>query len=261
MVFFINERSLEPYVDSVDALKLCLKAMTELRHARVDGCALHRDSAHFLDPAFRQRFNNLALPRDVKASLRELVFSERHYPCWRPHRLSDPTDTFACEAPAMICADETLAEAGRRAGIAETPVLLLTSEGSAFDGRATLDLARNAVTVQVALATTEEQIRAYLAAQPGQYDPTAGRVPQDSETVLAKNPARFTYIGKVEFRRKRRVYEETGTGRLFHVDNGHPGQSAHLEVYTGTRVHVGTADIHEGTVDTSTCRAGRRLRF
>jgi hypothetical protein len=104
-------------------------------------------------------------------------------------------------------------------------------------------------------------VQEWIAQQKGHFDPDANLVPRDFQTVLEKAPARFRRTGKVERRFSRRVFEETATGRLFYVDEGHPGHSAHLEVFDANRQHVGTADIKTGTVDTTKKVNGRELRF
>lgn len=82
--------------------------------------------------------------------------------------------------------------------------------------------------------------------------------PRDFQTVLQKAPHRS---GRVERRFSRRIFEEIATGRLYYVDEGHPGHSAHLELFSPNREHLGTADIVNGTLNAADRIAGRMLKF
>jgi hypothetical protein len=263
VVFFLNDRSLSQYADLAGAFRLCIKARDELSRAPVGLPVLHRDKSFFDTTDFKQRFNNTRMPSDLKAIARTIAFSDRIYGCWRPARISNETDTHECIAPQMTCRDETLAEAAARRGAAvPQAVLLLSAEGPPFEGLDSVELTKGGAAVQLILAKTEEEVRAFLGAQSGQFEPSENRVPQDSETILVKDPKRFRLkVGKRERRRGQRVYEEIATGRLFHVDKDHRGHSAHLEVFTSSLAHVGTGNIHTGAVDETKREATYWLRW
>jgi hypothetical protein len=261
MVLFINDRSLGEHADLVAALRLFKDVLTEIRQAGVT-CSLHRDCNHFLSPSFKQRFNNLPLPCDIRAILRELVFSDKHFPCWRPARRSDAATIYECAAPEMMLADETTAEAAERTvDAAETPVVLLSAADSNFAGLDSLAITRNGESLQPFIALSVERIQRHLAEIFGQYDTNTKTAPRDFQTVLGKDAYRFVYTGKVERRLGRRVYIERPTGRYFYVDEGHPGPTAHLEVFSSIFAHLGTADVNTGALNPAARVAGRWLRF
>jgi hypothetical protein len=261
MNLFINDRSLVAYVNLARALLLCTEAITEIREAKV-ACMLHRDSSYFLAPDFKQKFNNLSLPCDIRAVLRELAFSDKHFPCWRAKRSSDAETFYECAAPAMTLLDETIAEAAERSGdAAAAPVVLLSADDSEFAGRDSLAVTKNGELLRPNIALTKKRIRKYIAAIPGQYDTSSTSAPRDFQTILGKDDARFAYTGKVERRLGRRVFIEPATNRYFYVDEGHPGPTAHLEVFSHVFAHLGTADISTGTLNAANRKADRWLRF
>ena len=76
MIGFLNERSLEDYVDWEASLRLFLVAAQKLSAVQI---RLFKDSAFFFEPRFTSRFNSLGFPKDQQALIRELVFSDRYY--------------------------------------------------------------------------------------------------------------------------------------------------------------------------------------
>jgi hypothetical protein len=76
-----------------------------------------------------------------------------------------------------------------------------------------------------------------------------------------KAPDRFRVTGKLERRFRRKVFEEIATHRLHYVDEGHPGISAHLEVFSATGEHLGTADIATGELNIANRVNGRTLKL
>lgn len=78
---------------------------------------------------------------------------------------------------------------------------------------------------------------------------------------VSSDPDRFRATGRMERRFSRRIFQEIATGRLYHVDEGHPGHSAHLEVFSATLEHLGAADINTGLLDATERVEGRRLRM
>src|SRR5262245_35839871 len=111
MIAFLNDRSFELHNDWAVALVSFLKAAYKLS---VTNVILLRDSNFFLQPVFLERFHSIALPKDQRALILELVFSERHYKCWRPNRVSNAIDEYSCSAPPLNLRDESLSEAAER---------------------------------------------------------------------------------------------------------------------------------------------------
>jgi hypothetical protein len=108
MIGFLNERSLEEHVNWEDALRLFLDAAHQLSAVQAP---LMKDSAFFFDPNFRKRFGSLSFRGDLQGLIRQVVFSERYYKCWRPGRISIEVDVYSCDVPRLELMDESLCEA------------------------------------------------------------------------------------------------------------------------------------------------------
>src|SRR5260370_3882215 len=140
MIAFLNERSLEQHSDWAASLNAFLVAAHELTAAKV---VLFRDSEFFLQPAFKQRFNTLGLPKDVRSLIRDLVFSTRYYSCWRPGRQSERDEIFSCGRPNVELRDESVAEAAeRRLRDAHALIAILSAADSASGPEAVLGITR-----------------------------------------------------------------------------------------------------------------------
>jgi len=261
MIGFINEHSFDQYGDWGIFLTFFLKAAQELAPSPA---ILFKDSGFFLQDTFKQRFNALAFPKDQRALIQELAFGNRYYRCWRPERVSDAADNYTCAAPVLHLNDVSICEAAERT-LADPPnsVSLLTPSGSAFGVASPLNFVKvsSQQAIQLANAAGLEAVRKWLAAQRGHYDPTSSSAPRDFQTVLRKDDQRFRDTGKLERRFRRTIFEETETGRFYYVDDGHPGNSAHLEVFSASGEHLGTSDIATGTLNIASRVEGRRLKL
>ncbi|PZR75263.1 MAG: hypothetical protein DLM73_05760 [Chthoniobacterales bacterium] len=264
MFAFLNERSLEPFCDWEAGLLFFLRAALELR-ASAPICEIRRDDTFFTNPAFSQRFNHCHFPKDVRALVRQLVFSDRYCATWLPERLSVETDIYECNHPEVELQDESASEAAeRKLRNAALEILLFSVADSAFGGVQTVQIklkAASAAVVSLPNLSNSPDLSRWLSQQHGYYDPDSPAAPRDFQTVLEQAPARFTFTGKLERRFSRCVYLENKTRRFFYVDEGHPGKSAHLEVYSATEDHLGTARIDSGLLDPSTRVKGRKLRW
>ncbi len=261
MIGFLNERSLETYGNWSVPLQFFLLAAQELSPAAP---VLFRDSVFFSQAYFRQRFNSLSFPKDQRALIQELVFGSRYYKCWRPERLSGQTDDYTSANPILQLRDESIGEAAETMLQHPTAsVSLLSAPDSAFSDIDPLAVSK-ALTqqaVQLRNASSVAVIKRWIIGQRGYYDPSSTSAPRDFQTILAKSPQRFCITSKVERRFSRRIFEETATGRLYYVDDGHPGHSAHLEVFSANREHLGTADIETGTLNVADRIPGRTLKL
>jgi excinuclease UvrABC nuclease subunit len=261
MIGFLNERSLEQYGDWVISLKLFLGVAQELTPL---GSTLLKDSRFFSNPDVIRRFNSLAFPKDQRALMRDLVFGNRYYRCWTQGRVSIGTESYTCVEPALNLVDESLSEAAeRKLSEAGEAVSLLSAPGSAFHNKASVTISKlsSGQAVELRNASSIETITAWIVSERGHYDLNSQSAPRDLQTVLIKYPDRFRQTGKVERRFSRHVFEEIATGRLYYVDGGHPGYSAHLEVFSATGEHLGIADINRGELDITAQVNGRVLRL
>jgi len=261
MIAFLNDRSLETYNDWGRCLTYFLVSAQEL----LDVTALrYRDSGFFFRPEFRQRFNQLGLPKDTRALIRDLVFSDRYYRCWRPERVSSPGDDYQCPEVTLEMRDESICEAAQRklADGAASIALLSAADSTFGHGRPiTVLKISTAQTINLKNATTIVVLRHWLATERGYYDINSGSAPKDFQTILLKASNRFRTTGKAERRFSRQVFEEIATGSLYYVDDGHPGPSAHLEVFSARGDHIGTADIGTGDLSPSERVPGRKLKL
>ncbi len=261
MLGFLNEHSLEIYGDWSRSLTFFLIAANKLSpHTTL----LLKDSAYFSQGQFKQRFNAISLPKDQRALISEVVFGNRYYSCWRPTRVSLDTEQYSCALPPLQTQDTSICEAAERRLTAQgEKVFLLSAPNSAFAQQNTVNVLKTSSQQAAPLpnAAALEVIVRWLASERGNYDRSSASTPRDFQTVLQKNQARFRPTNMIERRFSRRVFEEIATGRLFYVDDAHPGASAHLEVFSSNREHLGTADIDTGNVNEAGRVAGRTLRY
>jgi hypothetical protein len=261
MIAFLNERSLEAHSDWSAGLQLFLLVAQEFAAA---GDQVFRDGRYFLSTEFKRRFNTLAFPKDQRALVLSLVFSDRYCPCWTPRRESDSQTEYSCEDPAAALIDESLCEAAERAR-ANLPlsVAAISTLDSVFGDRLQLRVSSgtwNGVQVELRNATALAVAREFIAQRRGQYDRTSHASPRDFQTILERDTARFLRSGRVE-RRGRRIFQEIETRRFYYVDDAHDGHVAHLEVFSESGEHLGIADIDTGVLDESRRVEGRRLRL
>jgi hypothetical protein len=261
MIAFLNEHSLEEYGDWSNALSFFLGAARELSTV---SAVLFKDSAYFSEGCFKRKFHAISFPKDQRALILELVFGSRYYKCWRPARLSNCTDEYTCTNPRLDLHDVTICEAAEhKLADASASVSLLSASGSAFsniDPITVLKTSSQRVT-ELKNATSINAITRWIVAQKGYYDPASTSAPRDAQTILGRDSVRFRATGKFDRKFSRSVFEEVASGRLYHVDEGHPGYSAHLEVYSASREHLGTADIRAGELNTAERVNGRVLRY
>jgi len=140
---------------------------------------------------------------------------------------------------------------------------LLSAPDSSFDHIDPIVVTKGSTQQSVDLrnATSIQLVKQWIVGQRGYYNPASTYAPRDFQTVLLRAPHRFHPTGKVERGFSRSIFEETARGRLYYVDEGHPGHSAHLEVFSANREHLGTADILNGTLNATNRVAGRRLKL
>lgn len=262
MMAFLNERSLEEHANWGKALKFFLRATDELKTA---GALLFRDSAFFFGGSFKQRFNSVSigLPPMERALVRQIVFSNAVWKCWRAERVSAESAEYQCDDPPFSARDESVCEAAEwKFRSSESEPGMLSADDSNFADKSTFRV-RNAIAAEVELpnSVTVEAVRTWIARQRGYFDPALNLAPRDSQTILEKDPVRFHRTGRVQYvgGKYRRVYEEANTRRQFYVDEGHPGHSAHLEVFDADGSHLGEADITTGTLDPSKREPGRAI--
>ncbi|MEK6288032.1 MAG: hypothetical protein AABO57_20115 [Acidobacteriota bacterium] len=261
MIGFLNEHSLGDHGASEASLNFFLLAAQELAR---EGTILFKDSHFFLTADFAREFNALSLPKDVRALIRELVFGERYYRCWRPERLSNDIDQYTCHEPVLALQDHSICEAAERKILDNgLEASLLSAEDSAFQDRYQISVSKDRTRQQIELRclSSLSLVRRWVTEQRGYYDPASAVAPKDFQTILLKLPDRFRATSKIERRGFRRVFEEMETCRLYYVDEGHPGGSAHIEVFSAHGEHLGTADINTGELDGSARVNGRTLKL
>jgi hypothetical protein len=261
MIGFLNERSLEEYGDWIASLTLFLKAAQQLLKI---GSLRLKDSRFFSQPDTIRRFNALAFPKDQRALMQDLVFGSRYYNCWTQGRFSIEAENYACADPALDLLDESLSEAAeRKLAQAAEAVSVLSAPDSAFRDKRLVTVSKlsSGQAVELRNASSVEAVMQWIVSERGYYDLNSQSAPLDFQTVLVKDPGRFHGTGRRDRRFSRRIFEEIATGRLYYVDDGHPGHSAHLEVFSANREHLGRADINTGAVDFTTRENGRTLKL
>ena len=140
---------------------------------------------------------------------------------------------------------------------------LLSAPDSQFGNNSLIRLKKaNEVNwVEVQNSESVESIRSWIAQQRGFFDPGLNTAPKDYQTILEKAPHRFQRTGRTQkvAGKYRRIYRENETARLFYVDEGHPGGSAHLEVFDSVGNHLGEASIVTGDIDYSKADAKKKI--
>ena len=260
MIGFLNERSLGEYGDWCKSLRIFLEIAQELLNV---GALLLKDSRFFVRPEVIQRFNSISFPKDERALIRSLVFGNRYYRCWTEGRLSVTTENYICLNPALNLLDESLSEAAERKIVFTTEdVGVLSADDSSFHTeKLIISKSSSGESVELSNATSVDHVMKWIVSQRGYYNLDSRSAPRDFQTVLMKDSSRFRATGKVERRFCRQVFEEMATGRFYYVDDAHPGNSAHLEVFSAQGDHLGTADINRGDLNTEGRVVGRILRL
>jgi hypothetical protein len=252
MIIYLNERSLEKHANWGAGLRLFWEVAIDLsRHAD-----LFKDSHFFLGAEFKQRFNSAlaGAPQELRPRLREIAFSERYWKCWRPLKVSTAGDQFVCQDPMVLIQDESICEAAAlKQCKGELVVGVVSTADSAFANKPLLRLTNQATQSPVELRNADSagSARQWIAQERGYYDPTSRVAPADFQTILVKDATRFRRTGRVRnvAGKDRRIYLEVNSGNQFYVDEGHPGHSAHLEVFDSNGRHLGEADIESGNLD------------
>lgn len=262
---------MQGHADLRRGLRFFWEAAVELQKCQAK---LHRDSEFYMTPDFARRFNalkfpadpELKLPPDLRSRLREVAYSEKFWKCWRQERVSDESEEYICDTPSGHFRDVSICEAAEvKRQQSGSDVGILSAEDSAFAGVQRLNLTKTRSAEQVQLHNTAlmHSVRQWITQQRGYYDPASRTAPKDFQTVLEGDAERFERtnhfwnVAGVD----RRIFREIETGRYFYVDEGHPGLSAHLEVFDAQKKHVGEADISTGAVDTSKRVEGREIWF
>lgn len=262
MIAFLNERSLEEHSDWMAGLQLFLLIAQEFSACKE---AIFRDASYFLSGQFKGRFNSLAIPKDQRALVQALVFSDRYCPCWRPQRVSNAEVEYSCVDPVLALIDESICEAAERARATQPlSVIAVSTPDSVFGGGQRITVSSvswNGEAVELRNAAALRVIKELIAQRRGHYERTSHSAPKDFQTVLEKDPSRFRRTGQVERRSSRRIFQEIQTHHFYYVDDGHWGHAAHLEVFSDDGVHLGVADIDEGVLDDAGRVEGRRLRL
>jgi len=252
MVAFLNERSLEEHANWGAGLRLFWEAATELSGK----AELFRDSSFFFGPEFKQRLGHAlaGAPSELRPLLRQIAFSNRYWKCWRAERISGEDEVFCCENPRTLLRDESICEAAeRKLRNGEMTIGVISIMGSTFSRKPRLYSVKQSTQNRVELRNADSValVRQWIADERGYYDAASSSAPKDFQTILEKDSDRFQRTGRFQnvAGKDRRVYLEVCTGRRFYVDEGHPGHSAHLEVFDSDGRHFGVADIATGEVD------------
>jgi hypothetical protein len=261
MLAFLNEGSIGAHTDLRNGLQFFWQAATELQNAEAK---LYRDSSFFFTAEFARQFNALTfpsdpalkLPPDIRSRLREVAFSERFWKCWRPNRVSDSLDEFMCDIQNATFRNTSICEAAEmKLQRISSDVGILSAKDSVYAETPMFNVTKVSLAQRVELRNADSLalVRRWMANERGYYDPDSNVAPKDFQTVLEKDSNRFRrtkHFWNVAGM-DRRIYLETETGRFFYVDEGHPGRSAHLEVFGPDHKHIGEAHIGTGVVDPS----------
>lgn len=261
MISYLNECSLRKHGDWQGALSFFLAVARRL--ASVD-VRLFRNSSFFHNPDFAKRFNSLSFPGEEQQFIKAMVYGDRYFQCWRPERLSIDTDIYTCNGPIGKHLDKSICEATEQKIQVDTLIVsLLSAPDSDFQNRREVSVTKDSTGQQIQLrgVSSLAMLNEWITEQRGYYDRTSETAPRDFQTVLVKEPHRFRPTGRYERKFSRRIYEEIETGKLFYVDEGHPGHSAHLEVFSPNNEHLGIADIDTGELNKEEKVEGRTLKL
>jgi hypothetical protein len=258
---FLNEASIREDL-SVSALRLIYEMTRELAATDlVQGFFLNRQ--FFEDGEFKSKFNRLPFTDpQLKAIIRAMVFSSKHFNDWRSQRVSAIQHTYECVELSENFTDDSQCEAAEIKLQSISDCLLLGASGSRWRQFQQLHFriqGRDIASLESLV--TRNQLFAFLAKQPDYYNSATKDPPRDFQTVLIKDAARFVRTGKIERNGRRRVFMETATSYFYYVDNLHWGRAAHLEVFDSNEEHCGEADVAKGTIDRSKRVSGRRIQW
>jgi len=179
---------------------------------------------------------------------------KNHCKDWRVSRISNATQSYQCNNPAVVFTDDSVAEcAERKLHVGHQPYLLINFSASCFSGHKTVEIIRNSDGKSVEVHCCDDDAswqqwftndyRSFV------YDPSSNVAPSPKQTVL-REASRFQ---RVPHKGWEQPYREVANGNVWYVDRFHDGRKPHLEVFSRLGTHLGEADleghIKPGTID------------
>ena len=272
---FVNECSLHGQFYDLGSFQVAIKGFVELvkrtRQAAEHGRGqllrsqqLERQKALGNMP-LTQALNNLP-NRDLRDYFADVVFNRTNPQPWEDMQKHSSAGDYFCsdldlpptfQRAVVGTSMAELAERRRQDDTLQGFLLNLMSSGLCGRADVTVTVQNSAVRLLCydALSALERWIGQQ---QPVPVYTTNCTVPPlDAQTCLV-NTLRFEPTAMMN--RWRRVFRERTSDRLFAVDNLHFGRGAELEVFDKRKKHIGTADIHQGKLNTAGKVEGRRLQ-
>jgi hypothetical protein len=266
MQAFINELSFVEY-PSLEELSNALIAMVEMTEVI---SLLNKEHQLYGEEMkmFRTVENNYIFAESlnrVEKTVRERlkIALKNNVEFWRRERVHRADVEYFCQEIAINVTDTSIAEAAERSIQRTNDTALLNFQNSPFS-LSKLHILNKDEGIQTILDAVEDAVNLVLLLERlyptkrYQYDEKSIDEPKDWQTCL-RNTERFKRIGKFSGSKGRIVYKERETGRLFYVDSFHNGKASHVEVFDALKCHLGTADIHNGILDTTQKERGRVL--
>lgn len=115
----------------------------------------------------------------------------------------------------------------------------------------------SSISVEIDGLDNQEGLHHWISLKFPTYSDNSTYTPRDQQTIL-NDKKRFKKTSIIF--QGRNIYCEYSTGHYWYIDNFHPGQSAHFEVFDKQRKHIGEADL-EGNIDKTKCDKTKRIQF
>ncbi len=267
MQLFINEWSLEAQYSDLTIFRnalLTILGLAKAIHADFETCRNYYAEDYlyayeytaFSDEPFMtfHQINDVSF----KTYVRRILYEELRVSDWRSEQVHNSEALYECLAD--LCSGTSVAEAAERLmQNGRGPTILLNFTPSKFDGLSVVAVTKDSIhTVHVDCSNTLAMVAAWLQKIKRLvpvYDLTSRETPRDEQTVLT-DIMRFKLT---PYRKQgRKVYEERATRYKMYVDNLHYGEAAHIEVFSKSNQHLGTAGL-DGTIDLNKVEAGREF--
>jgi len=272
---FLNECSLHGQFYDPESLLAAVKnfvgLVERMRQAATKGRGQLLRSQHLgeqktlREMTLTQALNNLRDP-DWTEQFAEVVFNRTNPKPWQAEQVHFSQVDYICtdkELPLTFdraVVGTSMAELAERQRQDDTlQGILLNLESSGLGGRSDVTVTVQNSAVRLLCYDAPNALERWIGQQQPVpvYTTNCTVPPLDAQTCLV-DTLRFEPTAMMN--RWRRVFRERTSDRLFAVDNLHFGRGAELEVFDKRKKHIGTADIHQGKLNTAGKVEGRRLQ-
>jgi hypothetical protein len=273
MEIFINELSLEGQYQTIEEFEQSVLIFNSLiQYIREK---IRNNPIFYLDQdrimlyfaidkvQFEKSLNNLK-DKAIKMAFKNIVYNKNNPKDWRKEQRHSPQDEFKYVQQNVT--DTSLAEVAERKLQNENSIyLVINFQNSSFNDSHTtiqsyslISVVKNKnIEIEIDGLDNQESLHHWISLKFPSYSNNSTYTPRDHQTIL-HNKERFRKSSKIF--QGRNIYVEKDTGHYWYIDNRHPRQSAHFEVFDTQRKHIGEANL-DGDIDISKRDPNKKLKI